>query len=121
MATDHDHDHASSTARIEALHNEGVHRAGEHEGPFSLHVVGLGGAGAGIVAGLLNNRPSGFLGDETTRFTALAVDIGHDADLAKVRAAATGLPADRAQVRTVEMPAPSLEELSTARVIHAAR
>lgn len=120
MATDHDHDHdhehdhASSTARVEALHNEGVHRAGEHEGPFSLHVVGLGGAGAGIVAGLLNNRPPGFLADESTRFTALAVDIGHDDDLAKVRAAATGLPTDRAQVRTVEMPAPSPEELSTA-------
>ncbi|MQA14310.1 MAG: hypothetical protein GEV09_09095 [Pseudonocardiaceae bacterium] len=111
---DHDHDQASSTARTEALQNEGVHRAGEHEGPFSLHVIGLGGAGAGIIAGLLNNRPTDFLADESTRFSALAVDIGHDADLAKVRAAATGLPAERAQIRTVEMPAPSPEELSTA-------
>ena len=41
---DHDHDHAhgpeSDLARIEAVSNEGVHRAQEHEGPFSLHVVG---------------------------------------------------------------------------------
>jgi hypothetical protein len=122
MATDHEHDHGhdhvhgveSSTARVEALQNEGVHRAGEHEGPFSLHVVGLGGAGAGIITALLDNRPAGFLANESARFTALAVDIGHDDDLAKVRAAATGLPADRAQVRTVEMPAPTPTELSTA-------
>jgi hypothetical protein len=121
MATEHVHDHehehshdGSSTARVEALHNEGVHRAGEHEGPFSLHVVGLGGAGAGIITALLENRPPGFLADESTRFTALAVDIGHDSDLAKVRAAATDLPEDRAQVRTVEMPALKQEELSTA-------
>src|ERR1700754_1185757 len=116
MATDHEHDHdhvhgaESSTARVEALQNEGVHRAGEHEGPFSLHVVGLGGAGAGVITALLENRPPGFLADESTRFTALAVDIGHDADLAKVRAAATNLPEDRAQVRTVEMPALKQEE-----------
>jgi len=118
MATEHehthDHDHGSSTARVEALQNEGVHRAGEHEGPFSLHVVGLGGAGAGVVTALLENRPPGFLAGEPGRFTALAVDIGHDADLAKVRVAATDLPADRAQVRTVEMPALERDELTTA-------
>ncbi len=47
---EHDHDHAhgpeSDLARIEALSKEGVHRAREHEGPFSLHVVGLGKTGA---------------------------------------------------------------------------
>jgi hypothetical protein len=124
MATDHDHDHGgdhghdhehgSDLGRFEALKNEGVHRAGDHEGPFSLHVVGLGGAGAGIVRTLLEKRPAGFLDDPTTRFTALAVDIGHDTDLAGVRAAAGDLPADRAQVRTVEMPIPTSDELNTA-------
>jgi hypothetical protein len=118
--SDHEHDHGhghgadASLARVEALKNEGVHRAGEHEGPFSLHVLGLGATGAGVISALLNNRPAGFLEDPTTRFTALAVDIGHDTDLAKVRAAATDLPSDRAQVRTVEMPTPTREDLSTA-------
>ena len=29
-------------ARIEALISDGVHRIGDHEGPFSLHVLGIG-------------------------------------------------------------------------------
>ena len=116
MSTDHEHehDHGSVLARVEALAGEGVHRAGEHEGPFSLHVVGLGGAGAGIIRSLLEHRPAGFLENPATRFTALAVDIGHDTDLAPVRDAAAGLPADRAQVRTCQLPTPTAEELSTA-------
>jgi hypothetical protein len=118
MASEHEHGHGhgadSSLARVEALKNEGVHRAGEHEGPFSLHVLGLGATGAGVISALLNNRPAGFLEDPTTRFTALAVDIGHDTDLAKVRRAAADLPSDRAQVRTVQMPIPSRDELTTA-------
>jgi hypothetical protein len=120
MSTDHEHDHehdhgpGANLARVEALSSEGVHRAGDHEGPFSLHVLGLGGTGAGIIQALLENRPAGFLDDPTTRFTALAVDLGHDTHLAGVREAASGLPADRAQVRTTALPIPTREELSTA-------
>ncbi|MPZ67398.1 MAG: hypothetical protein GEU83_18485 [Pseudonocardiaceae bacterium] len=113
---DHDHAHAAETAlaRIEALQNEGVHRAGEHEGPFSLHVLGLGATGAGVISTLLNNRPAGFLESPGSRFTALAVDIGHDTDLATVRNAASGLPTERSQVRTVQLPIPTRDELQTA-------
>ncbi|MGQ0483605.1 MAG: hypothetical protein ACT4O0_21580 [Pseudonocardia sp.] len=114
----HGHPTDASLARVQALANEGVHRAGEHEGPFSLHVLGLGATGAGVISALLDNPPTGFLADPATRFTALAVDIGHDTDLARVRAAAgrigADLPPDRAQVRTVQLPIPSREELSTA-------
>ncbi|HEY4004498.1 MAG TPA: hypothetical protein VGM60_04835 [Pseudonocardia sp.] len=100
---DHEHDHSTGTAlaRIEALSQERVHRAGDHEGPFSLHVLGLGGTGAGIVTEVLENAPEGC--------TALAVDIG-PADLAKVAEAAAS--ASNAAVRTVELPVPSREELS---------
>ncbi|HEX4392075.1 MAG TPA: hypothetical protein VH084_11115 [Mycobacterium sp.] len=105
MSTDHGHGHghASDTAlaRIEALSKEGVHRAGDHEGPFSLHVLGLGGTGVGIITELLKDAPEGF--------TALAVDIGA-ADLAKVSEAATG--ASTGLVRTVELPVPTREGLS---------
>ena len=95
---DHDHDHDTALARIEALSNEAVHHAGDHEGPFSLHVLGLGSTGAAVITELLKDAPEGF--------TALAVDIG---DLSAVRDAATG-----ADVRTVELPIPTRAELSTA-------
>ena len=58
MADDHgDHghghgheapEHDATLARIEALSNERVHHAGDHEGPFSLHVLGLGPTGVYI-------------------------------------------------------------------------
>ncbi|HWM04285.1 MAG TPA: hypothetical protein VNP92_18265 [Actinophytocola sp.] len=95
---DHDHGHDSTLARIEALSNESVHHAGDHEGPFSLHVLGLGGTGAAVITELLREAPDGF--------TALAVDIG---DLSAVRDAAGG-----AAVATVELPIPTRAELSTA-------
>ncbi len=95
---DHDHEHDSTLARIEALSNERVHHAGDHEGPFSLHVLGLGPTGAAVITELLSDAPEGF--------TALAVDIG---DLSAVRAAA-----GEGAVNTVELPIPTRAELSTA-------
>jgi hypothetical protein len=111
---DHDHDHGliDDLARIEALRTEGVHRAGQHEGPFSLHVLGLGGTGAGVITKLLRERPEGFLADPTTRFSALAVDIG-DQDLGRVREAGADLPAERSHVQTVALPIPTNEDLRT--------
>jgi hypothetical protein len=107
MADDHGHghDHGADTtlARIEALSKESVHHAGDHEGPFSLHVLGLGATGAEVITALLADAPEGF--------TALAVDIG-DTALAGVRAAAGALPAGA--VTTVDLPIPSRAGLSTA-------
>jgi hypothetical protein len=108
MSTDHGHGHGhtadAALARIEALSKEGVHHAGDHEGPFSLHVLGLGGAGAGIITELIGKGLDGF--------TALAVDIG-GADLAKVADAAAA-SASASGIRTVELPIPTREGLSTA-------
>lgn len=101
MADDHGHGHGhddTTLARIEALSKESVHHAGDHEGPFSLHVLGLGGTGAAVITELLKDAPEGF--------TALAVDIG---DLSGVRTAAGD-----AAVTTVELPILSRAELSTA-------
>jgi hypothetical protein len=119
MAADHDHDHdhvhaeIDDIARIEALRTEGVHRAGDHEGPFSLHVLGLGKTGADLITSIMRHQPEGFLSQEGTRFGALAVDIG-DEDLAQVRDAASSLPSERSYVRTVSLPVPSHAELSYA-------
>ncbi|GLZ48883.1 hypothetical protein Acsp06_50680 [Actinomycetospora sp. NBRC 106375] len=117
MAADHDHDHDHGTtddmARIEALSSEGVHRAGDHEGPFSLHVLGLGKTGADLITSILQNPPEGFLTEDGTRFGALAVDIG-DEDLAQVRDTAASMPAEKTFVNTVAMPVPSQADLSYA-------
>lgn len=106
MSTDHDHDHGhghghgSETAlsRIEALSGEKVHHAGEHEGPFSVHVLGLGPSGAQLIQQLS--------GDEAVTangFTALAVDIGPG-----TASGVAGGP-----VSAVELPIPTRETLST--------
>jgi hypothetical protein len=103
MADDHGHGHGhdeadATLARIEALSKESVHHAGDHEGPFSLHVLGLGPTGAALITQIGADAPEGF--------TGLAVDIG---DLSGVRAAAGD-----AAVRTVELPIPTRTQLSTA-------
>ncbi len=99
----HDHGHDTALARIEALSNENVHHAGDHEGPFSLHVLGLGAAGAAVITELLKAAPEGL--------TALAVDIG-DTALAAVRGAAGGMPTGA--ITTVDLPIPTRAGLSAA-------
>ncbi len=98
--------------RVEELVKEQeVHRTGAEEGPFSIHILGLGRTGASVIEQLLSSPPKGFLEDPRTRFTALAVDIG-DGDLEPVReaASAAGLPEDRSQVRTVDLGVPSRDD-----------
>ena len=95
----HGHGHGSETAlaRIEALSKEGVHHAGDHEGPFSVHVLGLGPAGASLITAMAADAPEGF--------TALAVDIG---------AGSLSAVTPSAAVQTVELPIPTKADLSTA-------
>jgi hypothetical protein len=98
--------------RVEELVKEQeVHRTGPQEGPFSIHILGLGRTGASVIEQLLQSPPKGFLEDPRTRFTALAVDIG-DEDLEPVReaAAAAGLPEERTQVRAVDLAVPSKDD-----------
>ena len=96
--------------RVEELVKEQeIHRTGDQEGPISIHILGLGRTGASVVEQLLQSPPKGFLEDSRTRFTALAVDIG-DGDLAPVREAASGLPEERLQVRTVDLGVPSKDD-----------
>ncbi|OPX05904.1 tubulin-like doman-containing protein [Mycobacterium sp. AT1] len=106
----HDHSHApcdsesagltTDTARIEALISDGVHRIGDHEGPFSLHVLGIGKTGANIVQAILEAYPGS---GETVPVNALAIDIG-DAELAPVRKAGEATP-DAVTVDTADIPA----------------
>lgn len=96
--------------KLDAL-KRGIHRIGEDQTmPFSVHVVGLGRAGANAVAQILRDAPDDLLGSPDSRFTALAIDIG-DQDLGEIEALKGRLPADRAQVETVALDVPSRNEL----------
>ncbi|GAA4846731.1 hypothetical protein GCM10023403_06340 [Pseudonocardia benzenivorans] len=87
----------SALARVEALSNEKVHHAGDHEGPFSVHVLGLGPCGAAVISELAGSGLPGF--------SAVAVDVG--------QGSLSGLAAG-GSVRAVELPIPSREDLSSA-------
>ena len=110
-ANGHSHDHShdacdsdsagltTDAARIKALISDGVHRIGDHEGPFSLHVLGIGKTGANIVKAVVDAHPGS---GESIPVNVLAIDIG-DAELEPVRAAAVA--GDRVTVDTVDIPA----------------
>lgn len=102
MSDDHGHEHPhgaeDTLARIEALTNEKVHHAGDHEGPFSLHVLGLGKTGASVISAIAAQAPAGF--------SALAVGVG--------AGSLTGVGAAEPAVRAVELPIPPREDLSSA-------
>ena len=96
--------------KLDAL-KRGIHRIGAEETmPFSVHVVGIGRAGANVVAQVLRDAPDDLLAAPDSRFTALAIDIGEQ-DLGEIEALKGKLPADRAQVETVALDVPSRKEL----------
>ncbi len=106
-------DQEETKSRIEeVIREQQMHRSGDQEGPFSIHILGLGKTGASVIEQLLLDPPEGFLQEANTSFSALAVDIG-DEDLRPVREAAeaSGLPAERLQVRTAELEVPTRDEL----------
>lgn len=91
--------------KLDAL-RRGIHRANAAvDLPFSVNVVGIGRAGAAIVAEVLLALPA-----EGPPMAALVIDIG-DGDLAAVRAAATALRPGRAEVEIVALPVPSRADL----------
>lgn len=97
--------------RLEALKRGGVHRVKDRDPmPSAVHVVGVGKAGADFIAQMIQQAPEDFLEDSRKRFTALAVDIGHQS-LAQVQELAETLPSDRAQVRTLALNVPRRDEL----------
>jgi membrane-bound lytic murein transglycosylase MltF len=78
--------------RLEALKRGGVHRVKDIDPtPSSVHIVGIGKAGAEFIAEMIRQAPDDFLSDDRQRFTALAVDIGTQ-DLQQVQALANTLP-----------------------------
>ncbi|MGI9304813.1 MAG: hypothetical protein ACR2RB_19230 [Gammaproteobacteria bacterium] len=96
--------------KLDAL-KRGIHRIGEEETtPFSVHVLGIGKAGADVISQILRDKASAPVGDDDKVFTALAVDIG-DQDVAQVRRLADSLPGGSAQVETVALEVPTRNDL----------
>ena len=84
--------------KLDAL-KRGVHRIGKDQAsPLSLNIVGIGKAGADVIAALLSEMP-----DNAASFSAIIVDIG-DGDLAAVRKAAASR-VDRAVVEIIALAA----------------
>ena len=90
-------------SRIEALVTQGMHRIGDHEGPFSLHVLGLGKTGANVIESMVTaHRSGGVAADTETPFHALAIDIG--GELTPIQEAAAATTSDRVRAQTVSLP-----------------
>jgi hypothetical protein len=91
-------------SRIEALVTQGMHRIGDHEGPFSLHVLGLGKTGANVIESMVTaHRSGGVAADTETPFHPLAIDIGGD-ELTPIQEAAAATTSDRVRAQTVSLP-----------------
>ena len=88
-------------SRIEALVTQGMHRIGDHEGPFSLRVLGLGKTGANVIESMVTaHRSGGVAADTETPFHALAIDIGGD-ELTPIQEAAAAEPGTSAPIASL--------------------
>lgn len=97
--------------KLDAL-RRGVHRIANAEAlPYGVHVIGVGGAGIGVVEHLLEEAPDDLLANDGARLSVLAVDIGDDT-LAGVRALAPRFDAERSQIETLALALPDAASLA---------
>ena len=96
--------------KLDAL-KRGIHRISEEDTtPCLVSVVGIGKAGADVIAQILKEKAASPSGSDNTTFNALAVDIG-DQDLHQIRELAGKLPEGSADVETVAMEVPERDDL----------
>jgi hypothetical protein len=89
--------------KLDAL-KRGVHRVSGGEAlSMATHVVGIGRAGAGVIAETLRK-----LEPTSPKLNALAIDIG-DQDFAKLRSLAQRIPPERAALTIVALDVPTLD------------
>ena len=96
--------------KLDAL-KRGIHRIADSAAlPYSVHVIGLGGAGARAVEQVLREAPDDLLANEGARLTALTIDVGASGGdvLAQL---ATKFPVGRTQVEGLMLPVPTPEAL----------
>ncbi len=94
--------------KLDAL-KRGIHRVSSTGTlAVSTHVVGIGRAGAGVIAEILRG-----LAPDAPKFFGLAIDIGVQ-DLADLRALTADLPVDRAEVAIIALDVPERAALLSA-------
>ncbi len=90
--------------KLDAL-RRGIHRVtGSEALPIGTHIVGIGKAGAGVIAETLRTLEPG-----APKLVALAVDIGEGSR--ELRELAASLPPDRAELITLTLPVPGRDLL----------
>lgn len=96
--------------KLDAL-KRGIHRISEEDTtPFSVSVVGIGKAGADIIAQILKDKVSETGDSSEEVFHALAIDIG-DQDLKQIDDLLAKLPEGVADVETVSIEVPERDDL----------
>ena len=96
--------------KIDAL-KRGIHRISDEDTmPFSVSVVGIGKAGADIIAQILKDKLSETGDSSEEVFHALAIDIG-DQDLKQIDDLLAKLPEGVADVETVAIEVPERDDL----------
>ena len=97
--------------KLDAL-RRGIHRIADADAlPYSVHVVGLGAAGARAVERILADAPEGMLDNEGARLTALTIEIGEAGEIGEdagdaLAPLAAGFPEGRAQVERLVLDVP---------------
>ena len=90
----------------------GIHRVDEKAGmPFRIHLVGIGDAGAQVVAHVLSDLSDEMLNADGARVTALAIDIGESDGLKAVREQSSRLTSERANIEVLQLVVPKAEDL----------
>ena len=96
--------------KIDAL-RKGIHKVGEgQEEAFSLHVIGIGKAGASVLEQIGRDLSEPLKTNSDLRFSGLALDIGSE-DMQGVMDLRDILPEGQSYIDTVEIPIPPKEEL----------
>ena len=96
--------------KLDAL-KRGIHRISEEDTtPFSVSVVGIGKAGADIIAQILKDKINDSGDSDDSVFHALAIDIG-DQDLKQIDKLLEKLPKGAAEVETFSIDVPSRDDL----------
>lgn len=96
--------------KLDAL-KRGIHRISDEDTtPFSVSVVGIGKAGADVIAQILQDKLDQSGDSDDLAFHGLAIDIG-DQDLKQIRELESKLPKGTAEVETVSIEVPSRDDL----------
>jgi hypothetical protein len=96
--------------KLDAL-RKGIHKVGQgQEEKLSLHVIGLGKAGAAVLEQIGKDVSDTLVNNHDMRFSGLALDIGGE-DLKGVKELREILPEGKSHIETVEINVPPREEL----------